>query len=254
MQFGRHHFRGYGAMGSAGRGGRRQEQQRRADRDGVKSIHQPVARRAGGQRPERGDADGGGRLAARTRPPPTAARSRSRPAGGRWWAGLAELAPPAPVTSLRAGTRANAVRAGRYCYDHLGGRLGVGIMRALLDRGALAGGDGRFHPERAVADRLSAAGSDLDYRLSAHGEAWVRGFGVDLDALRAPAAAHPLLHRLERAAAPSRRGPGRGGGRGDGRARMDQPCAERSWGGGSTAFHWGELRVVLTPRALLDGS
>ena len=30
--------------------------------------------------------------------------------------------------------------------------------------------------------------------------------------------------------------------------------AERAWGGGSTAFHWGELQVVLTPRALLDAS
>lgn len=30
--------------------------------------------------------------------------------------------------------------------------------------------------------------------------------------------------------------------------------AEREWGGGTTAFHWGGLRVVLTPRALLDAS
>lgn len=30
--------------------------------------------------------------------------------------------------------------------------------------------------------------------------------------------------------------------------------AERAWGGGSAAFDWGELRVVLTPRALLEPS
>jgi hypothetical protein len=30
--------------------------------------------------------------------------------------------------------------------------------------------------------------------------------------------------------------------------------AERPWGGGPTAFHWGDVRVVLRPRALLDGS
>jgi hypothetical protein len=30
--------------------------------------------------------------------------------------------------------------------------------------------------------------------------------------------------------------------------------AERPWGGGSTAFRWGDLRVVLTPRGLLDAS
>jgi DNA-binding transcriptional ArsR family regulator len=98
---------------------------------------------------------------------------------------LAELSPASPVTSLREGTRANALRTGRYCYDHLAGRLGVGIMRSLLDGGVLAGGDGRFDPARAVKDRLSAAGHDLDYRLTPEGERWVRAFGIDLDALLA---------------------------------------------------------------------
>jgi DNA-binding transcriptional ArsR family regulator len=98
---------------------------------------------------------------------------------------LAELSPASPVTSLRQGTRANALRTGRYCYDHLAGRLGVGIMRSLLDRGVLTGGDGRFDHARATTDRLSAAGHDLDYRLTAEGESWARSFAIDLDALRA---------------------------------------------------------------------
>jgi DNA-binding transcriptional ArsR family regulator len=98
---------------------------------------------------------------------------------------LAELAPPQPVTSLRDGTRANAVRAGRYCYDHLAGRLGVGIMRSLLDRGVLTGGDGHVHRAHATRDRLSAPGNDLDYRLTAEGESWIDAFGIDLAALRA---------------------------------------------------------------------
>ncbi len=98
---------------------------------------------------------------------------------------LAELAPASPVTSLRQGTRANALRGGRYCYDHLAGRLGVGIMRSLLDRGVLTGGDGHFDRAHAIRDRLSAAGHDVEYRLTADGESWVRSFGVDLDALRA---------------------------------------------------------------------
>jgi DNA-binding MarR family transcriptional regulator len=98
---------------------------------------------------------------------------------------LAQHAPPAPVTSLRQGTRASAVRAGRYCYDHIGGRLGVGLMRALLDRGALAGGDGRYDPDGAVSDRPSAAGRDVDYRLTAAGEDWARDLDIDLEALRA---------------------------------------------------------------------
>src|SRR4051812_17871883 len=56
---------------------------------------------------------------------------------------LARVAPPAPVRSLREGTRAHALRAARSCYDHLAGRLGVAVMRALIDDGAIAGGDGR---------------------------------------------------------------------------------------------------------------
>lgn len=98
---------------------------------------------------------------------------------------LAELSPASPVTSLRQGTRANALRSGRYCYDHLAGRLGVGIMRSLLDRGVLTGGDGEFDRAHAVNDRLSAAGHDVDYRLTPEGESWVRSFGIDLDALHA---------------------------------------------------------------------
>jgi DNA-binding transcriptional ArsR family regulator len=98
---------------------------------------------------------------------------------------LAELAPLAPVTSLRQGTRANALRAGRYCYDHLAGELGVAIMGALLDRGVLAGGDGRFDRADATRDRLSAPGNDIDYRLTSEGAAWVDAFGIDLGALQA---------------------------------------------------------------------
>lgn len=48
---------------------------------------------------------------------------------------LARLAPPQPVRSLRAGTRAQALRVARTCYDHLGGHLGVALMRSLIDQG-----------------------------------------------------------------------------------------------------------------------
>jgi DNA-binding transcriptional ArsR family regulator len=97
---------------------------------------------------------------------------------------LAEVSPPSPVTSLRQGTRASALRAGRYCYDHLAGRLGVDIMRSLLDRGVLTGGDGQFDGAHAARDRLSAPGHDLDYRLTPAGESWCDAFGIDLAALR----------------------------------------------------------------------
>jgi len=50
---------------------------------------------------------------------------------------LAALAPSQPVRSLRERQRARAERAGRSCYDHLAGALGVAITNALCDAGAL---------------------------------------------------------------------------------------------------------------------
>jgi DNA-binding transcriptional ArsR family regulator len=104
---------------------------------------------------------------------------------GRLLETLAEHAPSAPVRSLREGTQAHAVRRARYCYDHLGGRLAVALMDALLQNGVLAGGDGHFHPEQADHDRLSAPGRDVDYRLTEAGEPWLRERGLDLDAIKA---------------------------------------------------------------------
>jgi DNA-binding transcriptional ArsR family regulator len=98
---------------------------------------------------------------------------------------LARVSPAAPVRSLRQGTKANAVRYARTCYDHLAGVLGTGLMQAMLDRGLLAGGDGTFDPERAHQDRLSAPGFDLDYRLTERGVSELDAFGIDLEALRA---------------------------------------------------------------------
>jgi DNA-binding transcriptional ArsR family regulator len=49
----------------------------------------------------------------------------------------ARIAPLQPVTSLRQGTRAHAVRYARRCYDHLAGRLGVALADALCRDGSL---------------------------------------------------------------------------------------------------------------------
>jgi DNA-binding transcriptional ArsR family regulator len=92
---------------------------------------------------------------------------------------LARLASPAPVRSLRQGTRAAAVRSARTCYDHLAGRLGTGMMEAMLERELLAGGDGGF----TDGDRLSAPGSEVDYRLTADGGQWLSALGIDISAL-----------------------------------------------------------------------
>lgn len=91
---------------------------------------------------------------------------------------MARLAPPRPITSLREGTRAHAIRRARRCYDHLAGRLGVALTAAFLDRGLLAGHDGSVDFARMTGDR--PAGGILDpvaYTLTAAGAGTLRSLG-----------------------------------------------------------------------------
>jgi DNA-binding transcriptional ArsR family regulator len=94
---------------------------------------------------------------------------------------LMRLAPAAPVRALRQGTRANAVRTARTCYDHLAGMLGAGLMSAMLERDLLAGGDGTFAPEHG--DQLSGPGHACNYALTDRGGSEPTTFGIELDAL-----------------------------------------------------------------------
>jgi DNA-binding transcriptional ArsR family regulator len=98
---------------------------------------------------------------------------------------LARISPPAPVRSLKQGSKAHAVRFARTCYDHLAGMLGTKLMEALLEHDVLAGGDGVFDPDSARADRLAAPGFDVDYRLTPAGVRELKAFGVDFDSLPA---------------------------------------------------------------------
>ncbi|HZS25497.1 MAG TPA: winged helix-turn-helix domain-containing protein [Gaiellaceae bacterium] len=93
---------------------------------------------------------------------------------------LARLAPAGEVRSLKDGNRLALLRSARTCYDHLAGRLGVGIFAALLDAGAIVGGDGVHHLDGAAEDRLSAAGRDLAYRLTAAGRDRLVELGLEL--------------------------------------------------------------------------
>ena len=67
-----------------------------------------------------------------------------RPEVARAIEALAVIAPRRRVSSLRAASAAERLREGRTCYDHLAGRLGVGITDALLARRALRARDGEF--------------------------------------------------------------------------------------------------------------
>lgn len=96
---------------------------------------------------------------------------------------ITQLAPTQPVRSLRQGTRANALRTARTCYDHLAGRLGVGLMRTMLDRELVTGGDGVAEPEHSH-DHRAGYGHDVDYQLTAAGHDFLADFGVNLPARR----------------------------------------------------------------------
>jgi len=99
---------------------------------------------------------------------------------------LSALAPREPITSLRESTRAAQLRRARSCYDHLAGRLGVGLMRRMVERGFLIGGDGTFDPERATGDAPASYGHDAHYELTGSGRDFLDDLGVELTGGRRP--------------------------------------------------------------------
>jgi DNA-binding transcriptional ArsR family regulator len=104
---------------------------------------------------------------------------------------VGRLAPSEPVRSLRQGTRAHALRRARSCYDHLAGRLGVQVTRALIDRGVLAAADGIADTRRRPGDRLAS-------QLTAHPYTLGPGAGRVLADLGVPAAVLAPDHRSRR--------------------------------------------------------
>jgi DNA-binding transcriptional ArsR family regulator len=104
---------------------------------------------------------------------------------------LARFSPAQPVTSLREGTRAEALRTARTCYDHLAGRLGVAVTSALLARGALETVDGDVSTHRRAGDRISAPLREHPYTLGPRAAEVLGELGVDVEA--AAAGRRPLL-------------------------------------------------------------
>ncbi|MDB4950857.1 MAG: Transcriptional regulator [Gemmatimonadetes bacterium] len=80
-------------------------------------------------------------------------------------AALVESMMVASAAHAAAPMRDEPIRHARFCYDHLAGRLGTGLLNAFVERGILARDDGSF-------------------AVTADGEAWFTAFGVDVDALR----------------------------------------------------------------------
>jgi hypothetical protein len=68
------------------------------------------------------------------------------------------------VRPVVVGPRDAALRAGRTCYDHLAGRLGVGLADALVEGGQVElGGDGGIVTEKGMA-LLQGMGIDPEGR------------------------------------------------------------------------------------------
>lgn len=78
---------------------------------------------------------------------------------------LARIAPPPPLRTRKQSADYDTLRHGRTCYDHLAGRLGVAVTRALVGRGLLAEGDAHF-------------------TLTDAGRGWLASLDIDADALR----------------------------------------------------------------------
>ncbi len=77
---------------------------------------------------------------------------------------LGRLAPERPPAGLRAANAREAFGRARTCYDHLAGRLGVGLTRTLLRRRVLRAADGGF----AVTPRGAAwLGEELGIDVAA---------------------------------------------------------------------------------------
>jgi DNA-binding transcriptional ArsR family regulator len=93
---------------------------------------------------------------------------------------VARFAPAQPVRSLRQGTRANAVRRARACYDHLAGRLGVALTEAMVERRMLEGDTtvdfARTPDSRPVGYLPDSEG----LTLTADGRSFLGELGVDV--------------------------------------------------------------------------
>jgi DNA-binding transcriptional ArsR family regulator len=85
---------------------------------------------------------------------------------------LSTVVPPAPAPAHSDSTK--SLRFARICYDHLAGKLGVAVTRALCDHCYIHDGE-------------------VGYMVTDTGKAWFASLGVDVEELRA--SRRPLTRR-----------------------------------------------------------
>lgn len=93
---------------------------------------------------------------------------------------LERLAPALPVRSLEQSQRARAHREARVCYDHVAGRLGVEMMRAMVERGHL----------KPVDEAAEADAGEVRYAITVEGGAFLETLGVIVPPSRRPVRYH----------------------------------------------------------------
>jgi len=79
---------------------------------------------------------------------------------------LAGISPQHVVRSLHQSDDAAALKTARMCYDHLAGRIGVGIAELLASRSLIVAKDGAFE-------------------ITKRGASWLSGFGIEPRSLTA---------------------------------------------------------------------
>lgn len=84
---------------------------------------------------------------------------------GRAMEALATIAKPVKIVALTQGRALNQLRVARSCYDHLAGKLGVGLTDAFVEHNVVVSAGHR------------------DYRVTAHGRAYLLSRGIDVGPL-----------------------------------------------------------------------
>jgi DNA-binding transcriptional ArsR family regulator len=93
---------------------------------------------------------------------------------------LEQLAPALPVRSLGQSQRARAHREARVCYDHLAGRLGVEVMRVMVEQGHL----------EPVDEAAEFGAGQVRYAITVEGGAFLEALGVTVPPSRRPVRHH----------------------------------------------------------------
>lgn len=91
---------------------------------------------------------------------------------------MARIAPRLTITSLRADTRAHAIRRARHCYDHLGGRLAVALTGAMARDGHLAWSE--HEPMIGMGESPGQVLDPVAVTITPSGAEFLRQFDTDI--------------------------------------------------------------------------